>query len=127
MNAANDPIKLIERLTNIGIALSAEKNIENFFKMVLNEAILYTNADGGTIYTVTDDGKYLKFSIIYNKTMNIKMKNVYIDEKWPKIPLYDKNGEKLASNKTHLIEWLSDPENSVRVEEIKERLKKINL
>ncbi len=98
MNYENDPIALVKRLTKIGIALSAEKNIENFFKMVLNEAINYTNADGGTIYTVTDDDKYLKFSIIYNKTMKIDMKNVYQDEKWPMIPLFDKEGKKLMKN-----------------------------
>lgn len=98
MNAANDPIKLIERLTNIGIALSAEKNIENFFKMVLREAIDYTNADGGTIYIVTDDNNFLQFSIVYNRTMNISLKSVYGDKKWPKIPLFDNDGNKIMKN-----------------------------
>ncbi len=109
MSYENDPIALIKRLTKIGIALSAEKNIENFFKMVLNEAIQYTNADGGTIYTVTDDGKYLKFSIIYNKTMNIDLKNVYEDEKWPKIPLYNQNGEKLMKNFVSYVVHTQEP------------------
>lgn len=98
MNKANNPIRLIERLTKIGIALSAEKNIENFFKMVLREAIEYTNADGGTIYTVTDDNSFLRFSIVHNKTMNINLKSVYADEKWPKIPLFDETGKKLMKN-----------------------------
>ncbi len=109
MSNEKSPIALIERLTKIGIALSAEKNIENFFKMVLNEAILYTNADGGTIYTVTDDGKFLKFSIIYNKTMNIKLKNVFIDEKWPKIPLYDENGKKMMKNFVSYVVHTGEP------------------
>ncbi len=40
----------IKRLTQIGVALSAEKNIDRLLEMILSEARKFTNADGGTLY-----------------------------------------------------------------------------
>ncbi len=40
----------MQRLSTIGIALSAEKNLDGLFEMILLEAKAIANADGGTIY-----------------------------------------------------------------------------
>ena len=62
----------LERLNAIGIALSAERDNKRLLEMILLGAQEITNADGGTLYTITDD-KHLKFEIMSNKTLNISM------------------------------------------------------
>ena len=90
----NDLTDRIRRLTKIGIALSAEKDINNFFKMVLNEAVDFTNSDAGTMYWVTDDKKYLEFKFVCTLSKNLSLGSADV-AKWPNIPLYKDNGEKL--------------------------------
>ena len=65
-------LKRLERINSIGIALSAERDNNCLLEMILLGAKEVTNADGGTLYTVTDD-KCLKFEIMSNKTLNIAM------------------------------------------------------
>ena len=81
----------IKSLTKIGIAISAEKDINKFFNLVLDEAIKYTNADAGTIYTVSDDQKYLDFKLVCTRSKNMKL-GIADTAKWPSIPLFDENG-----------------------------------
>ena len=45
-----------QRLTEIGIALSAEKNTDRLLEVILLEAMSIANADGGTIYLRGIDG-----------------------------------------------------------------------
>jgi HD-GYP domain-containing protein (c-di-GMP phosphodiesterase class II) len=65
-------LKQLERLNTIGVALSAERDNNRLLEMILLGAKEITNADGGTLYTVTDD-KHLKFEIMSNKTLNIAL------------------------------------------------------
>ncbi len=51
-----DREQLFKRLTEIGIALSAEKNIDRLLETILVEAKRIANADGGTIYLYEDSG-----------------------------------------------------------------------
>jgi len=60
----------IKRLADIGIALSAEKDIEKLLQMIVDEATDFTNADGGTLY-ILEDGQ-LHFKIMLNKSMNFR-------------------------------------------------------
>ncbi|MSP86620.1 MAG: hypothetical protein EXR42_04370 [Methylotenera sp.] len=52
--------------------MSAKRDNNRLLGIILFGAKEITNADGGTIYTVTDD-KHLKFAIMSNKTLNIAM------------------------------------------------------
>lgn len=97
MENEKELIRQIKALTRIGIALSGERNINNFFKLVLEEAINFTNADGGTIYTLSEDKQTLDFTIIYTKSMNLNL-GMADTAKWPSVPLYDNNGNKLFKN-----------------------------
>ncbi len=90
-------LKHVKALTKIGIALSAEKKINNFFKLVLDEAIRFTNADGGTIYTLSEDKRTLDFKIICTISMNLRL-GMADTAKWPSVPLYDEKGNKLFKN-----------------------------
>ncbi len=97
MENEQELIRQIEALTRIGIALSGESDINNFFKLVLEEAIKFTNADGGTIYTLSDDKQALDFTIIYTKSMNLHL-GMADTAQWPSVPLYDDKCNKLFKN-----------------------------
>jgi HD-GYP domain-containing protein (c-di-GMP phosphodiesterase class II) len=75
MDALNR-IKFLEdrlhRLSEIGMALSTEKNTDRLFEMILEEAKAITRADGQTLYSMNKDGN-LEFEIMRNDTMNINM------------------------------------------------------
>jgi HD-GYP domain-containing protein (c-di-GMP phosphodiesterase class II) len=87
----------IDKLTKIGIAISAEKNIDEFFELVLEEAIHYSNADAGSLYTVSDDKKFLDFQFVCTLSKNIRLGRADIS-RWPSVPLYEKNGNKNLKN-----------------------------
>ena len=75
MDALNR-IKFLEdrlhRLSEIGMALSTEKDTDRLFEMILDEARNITKADGRTLYSVNDDGN-LAFEILRNDSMDTLM------------------------------------------------------
>ena len=48
-----ESFELIEKLNEIGIALSAEKNTPKLLEMILKGAKTILNADAGTLYLAT--------------------------------------------------------------------------
>ena len=65
-------LELLRELNEIGIALSAEKDQDRLLEMILLKAMEITHADGGTLYSKTEDQK-LKFEILHNHSLNIHM------------------------------------------------------
>lgn len=84
-------IKHVQMLSEIGIALSQDKPIDELLNEILEGAMQLTMADGGTFYSV-EDGQLL-FRVIKNRSMGI-------DEictkpgKFIPIPLSDEAGNK---------------------------------
>lgn len=66
----NNISNLLRELNEIGIALSAEKDHARLLELILVKAIEITNADGGTLYSRTDDD-HLKFEILHNRSLDI--------------------------------------------------------
>ena len=62
----------LERLNAIGTALSSEHDNNRLLETILLGAKELTNADGGTLYTVTEDAK-LKFEIMRTLSLDIAM------------------------------------------------------
>ena len=62
----------LHRLSEIGMALSTEKNTDVLFEMILEEAKNITNADGRTLYSMNENGD-LEFEILRNDSMNTIM------------------------------------------------------
>lgn len=67
-----DIFERIEKLNAIGIALSAQKDTQSLLEMILIGAKSIINADGGTLYTVTENQE-LKFEIMITDSLGIKM------------------------------------------------------
>jgi HD-GYP domain-containing protein (c-di-GMP phosphodiesterase class II) len=88
-----DLLSRLKALNNIGIALSAEKNSTRLLEMILEQAKLITSADGGTLYTRTEDN-CLKFEIMLTDTLNIQMGGTSgATIPFQPLPLYDEKGD----------------------------------
>ncbi|MDG3493754.1 HD domain-containing phosphohydrolase [Pseudanabaena catenata USMAC16] len=88
-----ESFELIEKLNEIGIALSTEKNTPKLLEMILKGAKAILNADGGTLYLATEDKRHLQFEIIMNDSLGIMM-GAQLGEPIPfdPLPLYDADG-----------------------------------
>lgn len=85
--------ELIEKLNEIGIALSAEKNTPKLLEMILKGAKAILNADGGTLYLATEDKRHLQFEMIINDSLGIMMGAKLGDPiPFDPLPLYDQDG-----------------------------------
>jgi len=85
-------ISHIKRLTNIGTALSAEGHIQKLLEMIVEYAMSFTNADGGTLYIVSADRKYLNFEIVRNISLNVRMGGTGTKINWPPVKLVNDDG-----------------------------------
>jgi len=82
-------LHLIEHLTKIGVALSAEKDLTRLLELIIEEARNLTSADGGTLYVLSDDGQHLDFAIVQNKTLGVRMGGTGGKINWPPVRLTD--------------------------------------
>ena len=81
------------RLIEIGIAISAEKNIDSLLERILVEAKTMSGADAGTLYLVNKRHQ-LQFAIVLNDTLGIAQGVIYDEPvSLPEIPLVDENGK----------------------------------
>jgi HD-GYP domain-containing protein (c-di-GMP phosphodiesterase class II) len=97
---SEDPADLflrLEQLNDIGVALSRETDIDRLLETILVAAKSITNADGGTLYRVTDE-RTLKFEIMRNDTLGIAMGGTTgIAIPYYPIALYDRAGIPVSS------------------------------
>lgn len=75
----------MEKLLDIGIALTKEKDINKLFEIILNAAMDITHCDGGTLYLLKDDT--LWFQVMITKSLGLRsgMDQQMID--LPPVPL----------------------------------------
>lgn len=92
MSSHAELLQRLERLNAIGIALSAERNNARLLEMILLGAKEITNADGGTLYTVTDDRR-LQFEIMRTDSLGIALGGTTGKAiPFPPLPLYREDG-----------------------------------
>ena len=62
-----------QKLTEIGIAISAERDARKILDMIVAEAMDFTNADAATLYLVSPNRESLHFQIVRNRTLGINL------------------------------------------------------
>lgn len=82
----------IRKLTDIGSALSKEKDRNKLLEMILIEAKTLSNADGGTLYMKENDDE-IRFEIVMTDSLNFHMGGTS-DQKvtFPNLKLRDEKG-----------------------------------
>jgi len=88
----NELLVRIDRLNDIGIALSAETDSRKLLELILMGAKSLTHADGGTLYILRDNTLY--FEIISNDSLGIHMGGTSGNTiEFTPISLYKSDGE----------------------------------
>ena len=83
----------ISNLSQIGLALSKERDMSKLLEMILLEAKRISNSDGGTLYMMTDDKK-LKFEIMMTDSLDFHMGGTSGEDiPFYPVKLYDDEGE----------------------------------
>ncbi|MBU0480441.1 MAG: GAF domain-containing protein [Proteobacteria bacterium] len=88
---AENQLDRIQELVKIGMALSAEKNLDRLLEMIVSEARRFTNADGGALYIKTEDD-HLEFKIVQNDSLDLRMGGTGERISWPPVPLKGPEG-----------------------------------
>ena len=92
----------IDRLNEIGIALSAESDTPKLLELIMMGAKTLTRADGGSLYFLNDDE--LSFEIISNDSLDIQMGGTSGNEiTFPAIPLIVDGEENHSNVVTHSV------------------------
>ena len=90
--------KAYQRLIGIGLALSAEKEINSLLERILKEAKSLANADAGSLYLKNRD-ETLGFAIVLNDTLNLFQGGVNgAPVSLPDVPLVTEDGKKNMKN-----------------------------
>ncbi len=104
-----------QRLIDIGISLSAERNINRLMETILLEAKSLANADGGTLYILTDDNR-LKFEIMRTDSLKIALGGTTgKDITFPPLNLVDPDTGK--SNYSNIASFCALTGKSVNIED----------
>lgn len=88
----------LHELVKIGLALSAEKNLDHLFEMIVSEARRFTNADGGTLYIKREREDLLDFTIVQNDTLGIRIGGAKSKISWPPVMLNCPDGSENHRN-----------------------------
>ncbi len=107
-------IQQIEKLIEVGIALSNEKDTELLLEQILLSAKSITGADGGSLYRV--DGDNIRVSILFSDNLNIYLggssgNNVGLSE----IPLYLANG---MANLANVVSFVYHNQHPVNIADV---------
>lgn len=93
--SANPALAILDKLNDIGIALSAEKDMDSLLELILISAKSLTGADGGTLYLFNEHNHTLEFKIVRTDSLGIKLggkTGAPINENFRPLPLYLENG-----------------------------------
>ena len=81
--------KEIDDLVEIGSSLTSEKNFDVLMEKIMLGAKHFSDADGGTLYLLTEDEKQLKFTVVQTDSLDIKMGGTQGEITWPTLNLYN--------------------------------------
>ena len=112
---SENQLKQIRRLTRIGTALSAERNIERLFEMIIEEAREFTGADGGTLYIMSDDETELQFAIVQTETLHVRMGGTGGKITWKPVQLQNADG---SSNHGNVSAYVALTGNTVNIPDV---------
>ncbi|MEN6318734.1 MAG: HD domain-containing phosphohydrolase [Syntrophaceae bacterium] len=88
----------IRRLNQIGSALSAERYLDRLLEMIVDQARKFTNADGGTLYIMSDEETELQFAIVQNTSLDVRMGGTGGKITWPPVVLKNTDGSPNHAN-----------------------------
>jgi len=107
-------INQLEKLIEIGTALSSRMDTEALLEMILFGAKSIANADGGTLYRIKEDS--IRMDIVHSSSLNISLggqSNNPIN--FPEIPLYHQDG---SPNLANIVSYSYHKKSTVNVDDV---------
>jgi len=100
---SRDELQLqLDHLIEIGSALSSERDLEVLLEMIVDEARRVTRADGGTLFLLDEQTQTLRWAIIQNESMGIRIgghsAGEVDEEVFKPIALCDESGALMLEN-----------------------------
>lgn len=95
MGTLDDLFRRLEHLNDIGASLSNERDLDRLLEKIVVAAKSITRADGGTLYLLSEDKRYLRFEIVRTDSLNIAYGGASgnpVSDKFPDIPLWQEDG-----------------------------------
>jgi HD-GYP domain-containing protein (c-di-GMP phosphodiesterase class II) len=83
--------------------------------MILVEARELANADGGTLYIMSDDRRELGFAIVQTSSLKIMMGGTYEKIAWKPVPLYEPDG---SPNHSHVCAHVAITGKTVNIADV---------
>src|SRR3989338_4139529 len=94
MDSADNLLRRLKELNEIGIALSQQRDINSLLETILDAAKRITHADAGTLYLHEPEQQVLRFEILRNDSLNIAMGGTSgVPITFYPIHLYDEAGQ----------------------------------
>ena len=96
MGTLDDIFRRLEHLDDIGASLSSERDLGRLLEKIILAAKAITHADGGTLYLVSDDRRFLRFEIVRTDSLKIAFGGTSgnpVSGIFPDLPLYRDDGE----------------------------------
>jgi HD-GYP domain-containing protein (c-di-GMP phosphodiesterase class II) len=98
LSSVANVLERLEQLNQVGIALSRERDTNRLLETIISVAKNITNADGGTLYRVTED-RTLAFEILQTDSLGLAMGGTTGTRiPFDPVPLYDSAGKRTLSN-----------------------------
>lgn len=91
-------VNRIKKYTRLGVALSAEKDIQTVLEMIAEMARKYSHAEGSTVYLCNEEKNVLNFAVIQNEKLNIYCSKEDEKRDWHSIALYSQDGSENHAN-----------------------------
>lgn len=96
---AEEQVGQLDDLVEIGVAMSSQEDIAAVLEMILGQARKVTHSDGGTLYLVSDDGRFLDFHVVHNDTLDMHQGGTSgVPVNIPPVPLFTGDGEPNHTN-----------------------------
>ncbi|MBS1140116.1 MAG: hypothetical protein H6R13_1569 [Proteobacteria bacterium] len=96
METLDDLFRRLDQLNDIGASLSDERDLNLLLEKIVLAAKQITRADGGTLYLVSEDRRYLHFEIVRTDSLHIAFggsSEHAIPGNFPDLPLYLAEGQ----------------------------------
>ncbi|MCK8058510.1 MULTISPECIES: HD domain-containing phosphohydrolase [unclassified Fusibacter] len=111
--------KLISKLTDIAIQLSNERDVDKLLHIILESCVEITNADAGSIFTLTDQG--LQFEYTVNHSVDVPFEKSVIPINRQSIV-----GNCVLNKKSYNLKTMNDVKSLFNIEHNSSFDKKIN-
>jgi len=99
----------------VGLALSAEKRLDRLLDLIVRKAMDFSGADGGTLYLCDEEGTALRFAIVQNDSLGLRMGGAGDPIDWPPVPLTNEDGR---PNRQNVSAWAANTRELIRIPDV---------